>query len=89
MSTTTAIQGLQQTEEVWARALESADPTLLSTIIDHEFTFIGPDGQYEEREGYLAGYRALPAIGVQVELPPVEAGRVAADRPMGAIVQQE
>ncbi|HKU37437.1 MAG TPA: nuclear transport factor 2 family protein, partial [Polyangiales bacterium] len=30
-------------------------------------TFIGPDGELEEREAYLAGYRKLPSLGVKID----------------------
>ena len=30
-------------------------------------SFIGPDGELEDRTKYLAGYRALPSMGVSVE----------------------
>ena len=58
---------LWKAENTWVRALESGDPALLEGLIDAEFTFIGPDGELEERAAYLAGYRALPARGVAVE----------------------
>ncbi len=61
------IESLKQAEQKWVTSLETGDVDLLSTIIDEEFTFIGPDGQVEEREAYLAGYEALPQLGVVVE----------------------
>jgi ketosteroid isomerase-like protein len=59
--------GLWKAERTWVRALETADVKLLEGLVDDEFSFIGPDGEYEERGAYLAGYRALPAQGVKVE----------------------
>jgi hypothetical protein len=61
------IESLKQAEQKWVQSLETGDVDLLSTIIDKEFTFIGPDGQVEKREAYLAGYEALPQLGVVVE----------------------
>jgi ketosteroid isomerase-like protein len=61
------IEKLGQAEEIWARSLVSGDARLLATIIDGEFSFIGPDGELEDREVYLAGYEALSAHGVVVE----------------------
>jgi ketosteroid isomerase-like protein len=61
------IERLRHAEQIWARALETGDPALLETIIDDEFSFIGPDGEYEDRATYLGGYRALPSQGIKVE----------------------
>ena len=61
------IETLKQAEQIWIRSLTTGDPKLLATIIDAEFSFIGPDGEYEERAAYLAGYEALPKMGVRVE----------------------
>ena len=58
---------LQEAERTWVRALVTSDPNLLAALVDDEFSFIGPDGEFEDREAYLAGYRALPAQGVAVE----------------------
>ncbi|HVK88808.1 MAG TPA: nuclear transport factor 2 family protein [Kofleriaceae bacterium] len=60
-------KSLQDAEATWSRALTTSDPELLAGLIDDEFSFIGPDGQVEDRTAYLAGYRALPAQGVSVE----------------------
>jgi hypothetical protein len=61
------VETLKQAEQVWAKSLTSGDPKLLATIIDAEFSFIGPDGEYEEKGAYLAGYEQLPKLGVRVE----------------------
>jgi hypothetical protein len=61
------IESLKKAEQTWALSLTTGDAKLLATIIDQEFNFIGPDGQVEEREAYLAGYEALPQLGVVVE----------------------
>lgn len=58
---------LQDAERTWVRALTDAKPELLAALVDDQFSFIGPDGQFEDREAYLAGYRAAPAQGVVVE----------------------
>jgi ketosteroid isomerase-like protein len=39
----------------------------LRRLIAADFTFIGPDGQLEKRTAYLAGYEALPKMGIAVE----------------------
>lgn len=62
-----ATQELQDAERTWVRALVEGKPEMLATLVDEEFSFIGPDGQFEDRDAYLAGYRALPAQGVSVE----------------------
>jgi ketosteroid isomerase-like protein len=61
------IESLQQVEKVWVDSLTTGDSKLLATIIDKEFTFIGPDAQVEEREAYLAGYEEMSKLGVVVE----------------------
>nr|AQQ75031.1 hypothetical protein [uncultured bacterium] len=61
------IEALERAEQTWVTSLTSGDAKLLATIIDDQFTFIGPDGQREERQAYLAGYEALPKLGVVVE----------------------
>jgi ketosteroid isomerase-like protein len=61
------LAGLQQAERTWVRALEGGDPALLETIVDDPCSFIGPDGEFEDRAAYLGGYRALPSLGVKVE----------------------
>ena len=61
------VETLKRAEQIWAKSLTSADPKLLATIIDPEFSFIGPDGEYEEKVAYLAGYEQLPKLGVRVE----------------------
>jgi len=60
-------QGLEQAERTWVRALETGDARLLETFVDDEMSFIGPDGQVEDHDAYLAGYRALPSMGVKVQ----------------------
>jgi ketosteroid isomerase-like protein len=59
--------GLLAAEQEWAQSLETADVDRLARLIDHSFTFVGPDGEYEEREAYLAGYREAYRQGLQVE----------------------
>ncbi|HVJ19925.1 MAG TPA: nuclear transport factor 2 family protein [Polyangiaceae bacterium] len=61
------IETLKQAEQTWVSSLTTGDAKLLATIIDEEFSFIGPDGQREERQAYLAGYEAMPKLGVVVE----------------------
>ncbi|MET0595282.1 MAG: nuclear transport factor 2 family protein [Polyangiaceae bacterium] len=61
------IETLKQVEQIWIRSLTTGDPKLLATIIDTDFSFIGPDGEYEESAAYLAGYEELPKMGVRVE----------------------
>ncbi|HKP62806.1 MAG TPA: nuclear transport factor 2 family protein [Polyangiales bacterium] len=61
------LERLAEAERTWVRALETGDVRLLETFVDEACTFIGPDGQFEEREAYLAGYRQLPSMGVQVK----------------------
>ncbi len=61
------IQALKEVEQIWVKSLTDGDAKLLGTIIDREFTFIGPDAQVEAREAYLAGYEAMPQLGVVVE----------------------
>jgi ketosteroid isomerase-like protein len=61
------IEDLERAEQIWADSLKSGDARRLATIIDAQFTFIGPDGELEKREAYLAGYEALPKMGVVVE----------------------
>jgi ketosteroid isomerase-like protein len=60
-------EGLEQAERTWVRALETGDARLLETFVDDEMSFIGPDGQVEDHDAYLAGYRALPSMGVKVQ----------------------
>lgn len=60
------LEQLAQAERSWQRALETGDVRLLERFVDDACTFIGPDGQLEEREAYLAGYRELPKLGVRV-----------------------
>jgi hypothetical protein len=42
-------------------------PGLLGRLIDDQFTFISPDGAYEDRKSYLAGYRELAEGRIQVQ----------------------
>jgi hypothetical protein len=59
-------RALAAAEQTWVRALTGAHPALLDALVDAEFTFIGPDGELEERDAYLAGYRQLFESGVKV-----------------------
>jgi ketosteroid isomerase-like protein len=61
------IEDLKRAEKTWADSLRTGDARRLATIIDTQFTFIGPDGELEKRDAYLAGYEALPKMGVVVE----------------------
>jgi ketosteroid isomerase-like protein len=61
------IEELKRAEQTWADSLKTGDARRLATIIDAQFTFIGPDGELEKRDAYLAGYEALPKMGVVVE----------------------
>jgi ketosteroid isomerase-like protein len=61
------VAGLEAAERTWVRALEGGDVALLERFVDSEVSFIGPDGEFEDRARYLAGYRALPSMGVSVE----------------------
>jgi len=65
-ASTPELRQLWDAEQTWVRALTTGSPALLEQLVDSEFSFIGPDGQYEDREAYLAGYRALPSQGVTV-----------------------
>ena len=65
--TTRDIDDLKRAEKTWADSLQTGDARRLATIIDAQFTFIGPDGELEKRDAYLAGYEALPKMGVVVE----------------------
>jgi ketosteroid isomerase-like protein len=60
-------EALKRAERTWVESLETGDARRLATIIDEKFTFIGPDGELERREAYLAGYAAMPKMGVVVE----------------------
>jgi uncharacterized protein (TIGR02246 family) len=57
---------IRRAETTWADSLKSGDAQRLATIIAPTFTFIGPDGQVENRQAYLAGYQQLPELGVAV-----------------------
>lgn len=57
---------LAEAERTWQRALETGDARLLESFVDDACTFIGPDGQLEDRAAYLEGYRQLPSMGVRV-----------------------
>jgi ketosteroid isomerase-like protein len=59
-------RALAAAEQTWVRALTGAHPALLDGLVDAEFTFIGPDGELEERDAYLTGYRQLFESGVKV-----------------------
>jgi uncharacterized protein (TIGR02246 family) len=61
------IRQLWDAEHTWLRALETADAALLGGLVDSEFSFIGPDGELEDRETYLAGYRQLAERHIQVQ----------------------
>lgn len=58
---------IAQAEHTWARALETGDVRQLEGFVDDACTFIGPDGEFEERAAYLEGYRQLPKLGVLVK----------------------
>lgn len=66
-ASTRDLERLAQAERTWQRALETGDVKLLEGFVDDACTFIGPDGEFEEREAYLAGYRQLASLGVQVK----------------------
>lgn len=57
---------IRRAETTWADSLKSGDAQRLATIIAPTFTFIGPDGQVENRQVYLAGYQQLSELGVAV-----------------------
>src|SRR6187551_1851295 len=57
---------IQQAEATWVDALKSGNAQVLASIISPTFTFIGPDGQVENREVYLAGYAQMSQMGIQV-----------------------
>jgi ketosteroid isomerase-like protein len=61
------VRQLWDAEHTWVRALETADLALLGRLIDDQFTFISPDGNYEDRKTYLAGYRELAEGRIQVQ----------------------
>jgi uncharacterized protein (TIGR02246 family) len=61
------IGDLKRAEQTWVESLQTGDAKRLATIIDDKFLFIGPDGERETREAYLAGYEAMPKMGVVVE----------------------
>jgi ketosteroid isomerase-like protein len=61
------LERLAEAERMWQRALETGDVRLLESFVDDACTFIGPDGQFEERAAYLDGYRMLPSMGVRVK----------------------
>ena len=60
------LRAVREAEQTWARALLEGDAARLATIIAPEFSFIGPDGEYEEAATYLEGYRSLPRLGIRV-----------------------
>ena len=60
------LSALRDAEQTWASSLLKGDAVQLATIVAPEFSFIGPDGEYEEAAAYLDGYRALPRLGVRV-----------------------
>lgn len=66
-SSTRDVRQLWDAEHTWVRALETADAALLGRLVDEEFSFIGPDGEVEDRETYLAGYRQLAERHIQVQ----------------------
>lgn len=63
----TDLEGLKRAERTWVESLQTGDARRLATIIDSPFTFIGPEGELETRDAYLAGYEAMPKLGVVVE----------------------
>lgn len=60
------LRAVRDAEQTWASALVAGDAARLATIIAPEFSFIGPDGEYEEAAAYLEGYRSLPRLGIKV-----------------------
>jgi hypothetical protein len=65
-ASTPALRQLWDAEQTWVRALTTSSPALLEQLVDSELSFIGPDGEYEDRDAYLAGYRALASQGIRV-----------------------
>lgn len=49
---------------IWVKSLVTADAPLLATLVDDEFTLIGPDAQAETRDAYLAGYEGMAQAGI-------------------------
>lgn len=66
-SMTEDMSQIQRAETTWADSLETGDVKQLATIIGPTFTFIGPDGQVEDRKAYLAGYEQMAQLGVKVD----------------------
>jgi ketosteroid isomerase-like protein len=60
------LRAVREAEQTWARSLLEGDAARLATIIAPEFSFIGPDGEYEDATAYLEGYRSLPRLGIRV-----------------------
>jgi len=60
------VRAVREAEQTWARALLESDAARLATIIAPEFSFIGPEGEYEDATAYLEGYRSLPRLGIRV-----------------------
>lgn len=58
--------GLLEAEQEWAQSLKTGDVERLARLVDDSFTFVGPDGEFEERTAYLAGYREAYRQGLQV-----------------------
>ena len=61
------LRQLPEAERTWVRSLETGDAALLGRLVDDEFSFIGPDGEYEDREAYLAGYQQLAERHIRVQ----------------------
>ncbi len=66
-SMTEDMSQIQRAENTWADSLKTGDVKRLATIIGPTFTFIGPDGQVEDRKAYLAGYEQMAQLGVHVD----------------------
>jgi uncharacterized protein (TIGR02246 family) len=59
-------KGMLDAEQEWARSLKTGDVDRLARLVDDSFTFVGPDGEFEERTAYLAGYREAYRQGLRV-----------------------
>lgn len=69
------LERVAEAERTWARALETGDVRALESFVDDACTFIGPDGDFEERDAYLEGYRQLPKLGVRVRKVDIDGSR--------------
>jgi ketosteroid isomerase-like protein len=70
------LERLAAAERTWARSLETNDVKALEAFVDDACTFIGPDGQLEEHDAYLAGYRRLPQLGIQIKKVAIDQSRM-------------